>query len=68
MEKTIENVKSNFNSIRTGRANPAILDKVEVESCLQFLVFLMENKMSQSLRLGVCVCICKYILDLMSFD
>ncbi|XP_031121483.1 ribosome-recycling factor, chloroplastic [Ipomoea triloba] len=31
MEKTIENVKSNFNSIRTGRANPAILDKVEVE-------------------------------------
>lgn len=31
MEKTIENVKSSFNSIRTGRANPAILDKVEVE-------------------------------------
>lgn len=31
MEKTIENVKSNFNSIRTGRANPAMLDKIEVE-------------------------------------
>ncbi|KAG8389345.1 hypothetical protein BUALT_Bualt02G0219600 [Buddleja alternifolia] len=31
MEKTIENVKTSFNSIRTGRANPAILDKVEVE-------------------------------------
>ncbi|OMO77687.1 Ribosome recycling factor [Corchorus capsularis] len=31
MEKTIETVRSNFNSIRTGRANPAILDKVEVE-------------------------------------
>ncbi|KAI3449639.1 hypothetical protein Pfo_006304 [Paulownia fortunei] len=31
MEKTIENVRSSFNSIRTGRANPAILDKVEVE-------------------------------------
>ncbi|XP_057800878.1 ribosome-recycling factor, chloroplastic [Salvia miltiorrhiza] len=31
MEKTIENVKSSFNSIRTGRANPAILDKIEVE-------------------------------------
>ncbi|GER29762.1 ribosome recycling factor [Striga asiatica] len=31
MEKTIENVRSRFNSIRTGRANPAILDKVEVE-------------------------------------
>ncbi|KAL8548315.1 hypothetical protein ACS0TY_007587 [Phlomoides rotata] len=31
MEKTIENVRSSFNSIRTGRANPAILDKIEVE-------------------------------------
>ncbi|KAF7804751.1 ribosome-recycling factor, chloroplastic [Senna tora] len=31
MEKTIENVRSNFNSIRTGRANPAMLDKIEVE-------------------------------------
>lgn len=30
MEKTIETVRTNFNSIRTGRANPAILDKVEV--------------------------------------
>ncbi|KAL5792924.1 hypothetical protein ACOSP7_001518 [Xanthoceras sorbifolium] len=31
MEKTIENVRTNFNSIRTGRANPAMLDKIEVE-------------------------------------
>ncbi|XP_061346456.1 ribosome-recycling factor, chloroplastic isoform X2 [Gastrolobium bilobum] len=31
MEKTIENVRSNFNSIRTGRASPAMLDKIEVE-------------------------------------
>ncbi|XVE73129.1 hypothetical protein DITRI_Ditri11bG0092800 [Diplodiscus trichospermus] len=31
MEKTIETVRTNFNSIRTGRANPAMLDKVEVE-------------------------------------
>ncbi|GKV27777.1 hypothetical protein SLEP1_g36908 [Rubroshorea leprosula] len=31
MEKTIETVRSNFNSIRTGRANPAMLDKIEVE-------------------------------------
>ncbi|GKU86584.1 hypothetical protein SLEP1_g1093 [Rubroshorea leprosula] len=31
MEKTIESVRRNFNSIRTGRANPAILDKIEVE-------------------------------------
>lgn len=30
MEKTIENVRSGFNSIRTGRANPSILDKIEV--------------------------------------
>ena len=30
MEKTIETVRTNFNSIRTGRANPAILDRVEV--------------------------------------
>ncbi|CAI9785669.1 unnamed protein product [Fraxinus pennsylvanica] len=31
MEKTIETLRSNFMSIRTGRANPAMLDKVEVE-------------------------------------
>ncbi|KAL5561680.1 hypothetical protein UlMin_031427 [Ulmus minor] len=31
MEKTIETVRSNFNSIRTGRANPSMLDKIEVE-------------------------------------
>ncbi|KAK4418277.1 Ribosome-recycling factor, chloroplastic [Sesamum alatum] len=31
MEKTIDNVRSSFNSIRTGRANPAILDKIEVD-------------------------------------
>ncbi|XP_044504242.1 ribosome-recycling factor, chloroplastic-like [Mangifera indica] len=31
MEKTIEMVRTNFNSVRTGRANPAMLDKIEVE-------------------------------------
>ncbi|KAJ8543162.1 hypothetical protein K7X08_005685 [Anisodus acutangulus] len=31
MEKTVENVRSNFNSIRTGRASPAMLDKIEVD-------------------------------------
>ncbi|KAK6937530.1 Ribosome recycling factor domain, partial [Dillenia turbinata] len=31
MEKTLETVRSNFNSIRTGRANPSMLDRVEVE-------------------------------------
>lgn len=30
MEKTVETVRSNFNSIRTGRASPAMLDKIEV--------------------------------------
>ncbi|MED6159014.1 hypothetical protein PIB30_038411 [Stylosanthes scabra] len=31
MERTVESVRANFNSIRTGRANPAMLDKIEVE-------------------------------------
>lgn len=31
MEKTLETMKTNFNSIRTGRASPALLDRVEVE-------------------------------------
>lgn len=31
MEKTLETIKTNFNSIRTGRASPALLDRVEVE-------------------------------------
>ncbi|XP_027159508.1 ribosome-recycling factor, chloroplastic isoform X1 [Coffea eugenioides] len=31
MEKTVDTVRSSFNSIRTGRSNPAMLDKIEVE-------------------------------------
>lgn len=31
MEKTLESVKGNFNTVRTGRASPALLDRVEVE-------------------------------------
>lgn len=31
MEKTIENVRASFGSIRTGRSNPAMLDKIQVE-------------------------------------
>lgn len=31
MEKTIEALRTNFNSIRTGRANPSMLDRIEVE-------------------------------------
>lgn len=31
MEKTLETVRTSFNSVRTGRANPAMLDKIEVE-------------------------------------
>lgn len=31
MEKAIESLRSNLSSIRTGRANPTILDKVNVE-------------------------------------
>ncbi|KAH9729840.1 Ribosome-recycling factor [Citrus sinensis] len=31
MERTIDMVRTNFNSVRTGRSNPAMLDKIEVE-------------------------------------
>lgn len=31
MKKTLEAMKSNFNSIRTGRSSPALLDRIEVE-------------------------------------
>ncbi|CAI0400724.1 unnamed protein product [Linum tenue] len=31
MEKTIETLRTNFNSVRTGRANPSMLDKIQVE-------------------------------------
>ncbi|KAF1866199.1 hypothetical protein Lal_00024197 [Lupinus albus] len=31
MEKTIENIRSNFNSIRIDKSNSAMLDKIEVE-------------------------------------
>eukprot|EP00262_Sarcandra_glabra_P002100 TRINITY_DN12351_c0_g1_i1.p1 TRINITY_DN12351_c0_g1~~TRINITY_DN12351_c0_g1_i1.p1 ORF type:complete len:282 (-),score=60.90 TRINITY_DN12351_c0_g1_i1:274-1119(-) len=31
MEKTIETIRANFNAVRTGRSNPSMLDRVEVE-------------------------------------
>lgn len=31
MEKTLESVKNNFNTVRTGRASPSLLDRIEVE-------------------------------------
>lgn len=31
MGKSLESVKSSFNTIRTGRANPAMLDRIEVQ-------------------------------------
>jgi ribosome recycling factor len=30
MENSIERLLSSFNSVRTGRSNPAMLDKIEV--------------------------------------
>lgn len=34
MEKTLEATKSNFNTVRTGRASPNLLDRVEVKNTL----------------------------------
>ncbi|GJP29473.1 hypothetical protein CLOM_g16743 [Closterium sp. NIES-68] len=31
MEKTLDSVRGNFNTVRTGRASPALLDRIEVE-------------------------------------
>lgn len=31
MEKTLESVRGNFNTVRTGRAAPSLLDRIEVE-------------------------------------
>ena len=30
MEKTLESLRANFNAVRTGRSNPAMLDRIEV--------------------------------------
>lgn len=35
MEKTIETLRANFNAVRTGRANPSMLDRVEVKKFIQ---------------------------------
>ena len=31
MQKTLDNLKSQFNTLRTGRANPTILDRIEID-------------------------------------
>jgi hypothetical protein len=38
MEKTLDSVKGNFNTIRTGRASPSLLDRVEVKLNPVFLL------------------------------
>ena len=30
MEKTLDSVRGNFNTVRTGRASPSLLDRIEV--------------------------------------
>lgn len=32
MEKTLEALKSNFSGVRTGRANPALLEKIQIDA------------------------------------
>ena len=34
MKKALDAVVGNFNTIRTGRANPAILDRIMVRDCM----------------------------------
>ena len=41
MEKAIETVQTNFNTVRTGRANPAMLDRIEVWGLVLVLFALM---------------------------
>jgi ribosome recycling factor len=33
MQKAVGVVAENFNTMRTGRANPAILDRIQVRAC-----------------------------------
>ena len=44
MDKSLESVRRNFASVRTGRANPAMLDRIEVgaaaPSCKLLLLLL----------------------------
>lgn len=37
MEKTIEAVRASFNAVRTGRANPSMLDRIEVLTWLSLI-------------------------------
>jgi hypothetical protein len=41
MEKTIDTMRTNFNSVRTGRANPSMLDKIEVQACFCVISFVI---------------------------
>ncbi|CAI5993658.1 unnamed protein product [Closterium sp. NIES-64] len=34
MEKTLDSVRGNFNTVRTGRASPSLLDRIELLLCL----------------------------------
>jgi ribosome recycling factor len=46
MEKTLEATRSNFNTVRTGRASPSLLDRVEV--CVEITRLFMAISFSVS--------------------
>jgi hypothetical protein len=46
MEKTLEATRSNFNTVRTGRASPSLLDRVEV--CVEIIWLFMTIPFSVS--------------------
>ena len=53
MDKSLESVKRSFATVRTGRANPAMLDRVEVGGALRCVVVCVAV-----LLLACCYCCC----------
>ena len=55
MQKSIESLEREYNSIRAGRANPHVLDKIIMEHLLHYsrlVIFLFQNQELSQFSLG----------------
>ena len=52
MQKSIESLEREYNSIRAGRANPHVLDKIKVDYYGRLVIFLFQNQELSQFSLG----------------
>ena len=54
MDKSLESVKSSFSTVRTGRANPSMVDRIEASPCFRCYLLCHASNCSSTKRWSTC--------------